>query len=101
MLIERFWPDCDPMRGHSNLSTALWRLRRALAPVGDSILADRRPDEAGIVEEALLWIDAEAFRTRVRLACAGNEPLHPDAAADLESALDLYRGDLLEGIYHD
>jgi DNA-binding SARP family transcriptional activator len=101
VLIERFWPDCDPAKGQNNLSSALWRLRRDLAPIGEPVLADGVLGEAGFLEEASYWLDAEAFRARVRSACAFAGPLDPETAMELEQALALYRGDLLEGFYHD
>ena len=37
------WPDCELGKGRSRLSTAIWRLRKALAGVGceDALIADR------------------------------------------------------------
>jgi DNA-binding SARP family transcriptional activator len=101
VLIERFWPDCDPARGQGSLSSALWRLRRDLAPAGASVLTDGLLGEAGITEQASFWLDAEAFRAKVRPACTGAGLLGPATAMKLEQALELYRGDLLEGFYYD
>jgi DNA-binding SARP family transcriptional activator len=101
VLIERFWPDCDPAKGQSNLSSALWRLRRDLAPAGHSVLTSNLLGETGFTEQVSFWLDAEAFRAQVRSACTGAGLLDVATAVDLEQALELYRGDLLEGFYYD
>ena len=101
VLIERFWPDCDPTKGQSNLSSALWRLRRDLMPADNFVLTTGLVGEVGITEEASFWLDAEAFRAKVRRACTGAGLLDSATAMELEQALELYRGDLLDGFYYD
>ena len=79
-----FWPDLDQERARAALSQSLYVLRRAL---GSEALPGRGSDEIA-VDLDLLSCDAVAFRDLL-------------ASGDPGAALDLYRGDLLPGLYVD
>lgn len=83
-LLGVFWPETSQARGRRALSQALYLLRRGL---GDDVIVSRGSDEVGVDSERL-WCDAVEFEKR----CAGGER---------SSALDLYRGDLLNGLHVD
>jgi two-component SAPR family response regulator len=84
VLIENFWPDDPERQARDSLNTALSSLRRQLTELGlDQVLfADRNSVR---LEAELVSTDVAEFRA---LAAAG----------DLR-ALELYKGDLLEGFY--
>ena len=75
-----FWPDADGLRARQALNRAIYVLRQALDP---GVLATRGDDEVGVSEERL-WCDVTLFE----------RALDRD---ELESALELYRGDLAPG----
>jgi DNA-binding SARP family transcriptional activator len=85
-LIALLWQDSDEQEGRNSLSTALSRVRRSLpsvpiVPAGDSLVW--RPDAA---EE--VWTDIATFQELTR----------PSATrAQLDTAVDLWRGPFLEG----
>jgi DNA-binding SARP family transcriptional activator/tetratricopeptide (TPR) repeat protein len=79
-LANRFWPDVLDASGRASLRSALWVLRRAL---GEQILVTG--DRVEIADGPQLTIDVRRFE---RLADQG-EP---------ERALELCRGELLEGL---
>jgi DNA-binding SARP family transcriptional activator len=85
-LIALLWQDSDEQEGRNSLSTALSRVRRSLPSVpivaaGDSLVW--RPDAA---EE--VWTDIATFQELTR----------PSATrAQLDTAVDLWRGPFLEG----
>jgi DNA-binding SARP family transcriptional activator/TolB-like protein len=81
-LLAVFWPESDEERARGAFRQAVRYLRRSL---GDDVIVNRGADEVGIAEDTL-WCDATAFRRAL-------------AEGDLAAALDLYRGDLLEGFY--
>ncbi len=81
-LASRFWPDVLDQSARASLRSALWVLRRHL---GDWLLIER--GRVGLRDEGELWVDVREFE---RLA--GAEP---------ERALELCRGELLEGIEDD
>jgi hypothetical protein len=58
-LIEKFWPETDPKKGHNNLSSALSRLRRALRPANPGIITLDGYGQAGIAAGAAVWFDAD------------------------------------------
>src|SRR5207253_6605848 len=85
-LIALLWEDSDEQEGRNSLSTTLSRLRRSLpevpiVPVGDSLVW--RPT---ISEK--VWTDIAAFQ---ELARAGSPQ------ANLDQAVELWRGPFLEG----
>ncbi len=78
-LLALFWPDFTERQARLSLRQALHHLRHAL---GASVIANRGGSELGLSLDAL-WCDAVAFR-------------HALHGGELVTALDLYRGDLLE-----
>jgi DNA-binding SARP family transcriptional activator/predicted Zn-dependent protease/TolB-like protein len=84
-LLAAFWPESDEERARGAFRQAVRYLRRSLGP---EAVVNRGTDEVGIHPEAL-WCDAAAFQAAL-------------TAGDPTSALDLYRGDLLDGLHvHD
>jgi len=77
-LAARFWPDVLDQSARASLRSALWALRRQL---GDCLLVER--DRVSLREQQL-WIDVREFEQ-----LAGRAP---------ERALELCRGELLEGL---
>jgi DNA-binding SARP family transcriptional activator len=107
------WGEADEDRARHRLNTALWRLRQSLAPPGaarTSWISSTAAGEIGFApafEDGAspgppCWIDVEAFSETVRRAI-GQDPLRVsgEAARDLESAVGLYAGELLECCYDD
>ena len=80
-LLALFWPEMDAQHARASLRRTLHFLRTYL---GDQAL-ETRGDEVGVVAEHL-WCDVTAFLG----ALDDGRP---------EAALDLYRGDLLEGFF--
>jgi DNA-binding SARP family transcriptional activator/tetratricopeptide (TPR) repeat protein len=88
-LLDTFWADTDPEHARASLKTALWSIRRCLTNTG----AD--PDDFMLASKSIVrWKadtsdDASAFSTLAK----------SDDAAACREALQLYRGDFLEGDY--
>ena len=81
-LLALFWPEYDSERARNALSQAVHFLRRSLGP--DTIVS-RNGDVVGL-NWSQFWCDAVAF----------DELLEAGRTAE---ALDIYRGDLLEGFH--
>lgn len=79
-LLAMFWPDSDEDRARGAFRQAIRFLRRSL---GGQVVVNRGSEEVG-VPLAALWCDAAELHAAV-------------AAGQWEPALELYRGDLLEG----
>lgn len=84
------WPEVPDETARKNLRHELWRLRKTLASP-DSVTAYILPDELALTfnPDAPYWLDVAQLAT---------------AAADtpsLVTALGLYRGELLPGLYDD
>lgn len=96
-LAELLWADRSSTQGLTNLRTILTPLRREL----DDYLVVTR-DSLAFNANSDFWIDVDEFETRLRelgLPDGGGMLQGEPAAIKLRSALDLYRGDFLEGFH--
>lgn len=98
-----FWGDASEARARHSLNTAVWRLRQWLDP-----LQVRRSSFLLVEEEQIAfnpasphWLDTAEFEQRITWAREMNLAAPDQAAASLNRAADLYRGDLMEGCYAD
>lgn len=104
-LSGEFWGDATQERARSCLSTALWRLRQVLEPPGvdrGAYLVTTTAGEVGWNGSSPHWLDVAAFEEVAKRVTA--EPFHRAPASDaeqLEEALSLCRGELLEGHYEE
>lgn len=87
-LAGMLWSNADTPRARDSLKHALSRLRGSLGHAAKALITDR---SAVAFDTGSRWLDTEAFA-----ACASLEEL-----PRLESALTLYRGELLEGMALD
>jgi DNA-binding SARP family transcriptional activator/tetratricopeptide (TPR) repeat protein len=81
-LLALFWPELDQEHARAALRRSLYYLRTAL---GADVIIGRGEEELGVARDGL-WCDAVAF----------DEAL---GSSDLARALELYRGELLEGFH--
>lgn len=81
-LLALFWPDHDEKHARWALNQAVHRLRSQL---GSSIIVNRGADAIAVSPD-VLWCDAVAFLE----ACARD---------DWSAALELYRGEFLDGLH--
>ena len=81
-VVALFWPDFDQIRARAALRQALSWLRREL---GAGVLTSRGEEEIGIAADAIIC-DAVEFDNAI-------------AAGDAGLAMDLYGGELLEGVF--
>ena len=78
-----FWPDVLDASARASLRSAVWAVRRALGPAGDTYLHATR-DRLGLESGGHLWVDVAAFDELV-------------AAGRLQEAAALAAGELLAG----
>ena len=83
-----FWADRPDRRARRSLTTSLWHIRRCL-PDGDDLMGDA--SSVQLNPRMDLWVDVLAFESLVS---------RRDLASQ-ESAIGLYRGDLMDGFYDD
>ncbi|MGH7561780.1 MAG: hypothetical protein ACRENB_12270 [Gemmatimonadales bacterium] len=81
-LLGLFWPELDQYHARAALRRTLYFLRREL---GEEVLQNRGDEELGLAP-ASIWCDAVAFDELI-------------GRGSLVSALELYRGDLLDSFY--
>ncbi len=99
-----FWSEYPTRVSLKYLRNSIWRMRKIFQSVGAS--ADEylsiNNGSVSFKCSSRYWLDTEAFETQV-ISCQGipGQRLTPQQAAHLEEAVDLYVGDLLEGIYED
>jgi predicted ATPase/DNA-binding SARP family transcriptional activator len=91
------WPDSSDSQARTNLRNLFFTLRQTLPDAdaylaADSMTLQWRPD-------AVLSLDVANFETALAEAKTAVHP--PDKIAHLETAVSLYKGDLLPGNYDD
>lgn len=104
-LAGQLWTDAAPAQGAKYLRQALWQLQAALRPVlddGAAHLLEVDPEWVQLNSCDALQADVIGFEAATR-ACQGKPGAGLDEGArrQLENAVSLYRGDLLEGWYQD
>ena len=87
------WPGHGDASAHQNLRQTLYNLHAALGDRARRIVTSTTL-EVGIPAAAPLWLDVAELEAALDRHRHGAEP----SQADLESALRLYRGDLLAGL---
>jgi len=90
------WPDYDQSRAHANLRQCILQIKRKL---GHGFIKVHR-GSVGLEDNPDLWIDTEDFnrsRTSLDSLLRAHGPPDREGIAALEHAVDVYRGDFLEG----
>ena len=102
VLCEMFWPDADEADARNSLSKALGSLRNQLeppgVPAGAVIVADR---QSVALNAALCRVDTAEWDAALARARRADRDGTPDALGLYQSALTLYAGELLPGLYDD
>lgn len=90
-VLTALWPDIDEARARRNLSTTLWRVQKALE--GSQIRVGSRSGWLWVSADAL-EVDVTQFRKLVESPSADPN----SRLAEIEKAVSLYAGDLLESL---
>jgi DNA-binding SARP family transcriptional activator len=105
VLASILWHEVDESRARHRINTALWRLRRALAPPApdvDECIVSEPGGGVGFNPQLRHWLDVAAFEDTVAsVTREAPGAAHGANAAALENALDLYAGDLLPACYDE
>jgi DNA-binding SARP family transcriptional activator len=83
-LVEMFWPEQSQEHARAALRKSVWAIRQSL---GDDVIRTRGDEELGC-DPAVVAVDAAEFDVAI-------------AEDRLARALELYRGDLLDGFHAD
>ncbi len=104
-LLGTFWGDHDEGAARNCLNTTLWRLRRVLEPPGvprGTYLITTPAGEVGFNALSTYWLDVDVLERHASAVIdASEEALTASAVARLEEAVQLYTGDVLDGVYDD
>ena len=99
-----FWGDHSTGESRKYLRNAIWRLRGALRSIGapaDAYL-QINDDSIAFSGQGPYRLDVETFEGAVgELQDVPGQDLTPAQAHELDRAVELYDGDLLEGVYED
>jgi DNA-binding SARP family transcriptional activator len=105
VLVDLFWGHHPEEQARRSLSTALWRLRQALKPAGtgkDDYLRTTPTGELGFNCQSDYWLDVALFEDKAASIVKKTvQSMERNDAKELEDALKLYTGELLEGFYDD
>lgn len=104
-LAALLWAESSSAQSRKRLRQVLWQLQSALQVVPSSRSATvllTEPDSIQVNSRADIWLDVAQFeQVVVTVQDAPGEMLDHCSAQGLRVAVDLYRGDLLEGWYQD
>jgi DNA-binding SARP family transcriptional activator len=104
-LADLLWGEQAATQSRRYLRKVLWQLQSALdAQVGafGHPLLLVEPDWVQVDPKANLWLDVAVFEQAfMRVQGIPGKLLDSRCARELQDAVDLYQGDLLEGCYHD
>jgi DNA-binding SARP family transcriptional activator len=104
VLANLFWPDSSESTARKCLRTELWRIRQLLddevANASELLICDT--GGIGLSSRSGIWIDIAEFERRIlpSLNQSGEELSEQEQGALCE-AVELWRGELLEGLYED
>jgi DNA-binding SARP family transcriptional activator len=105
-LLEMLWSDLDYEAALHNLNSTVYELRRSLKNLEEQGAPLTRiryeSNHYSLHWSSEDWLDTTTFENEI--AWARGAPTHEDAARHYETALDLYRGDLLDDVilvFHD
>lgn len=105
LLSTQFWGDRDDNHARRCLNTTLWRLRQELEPEGTprgTFVQTTPGGEIGLNFHGDIWLDVAVFEEKVRGGLVYSpDAVEPAIAHQLEEAVELYVGDLLEASYDD
>lgn len=99
-----FWGDDSPTVARKNLRNTLWRLSQSFRSVGASLeeLITIQEDCIAFTTASTYLLDIDEFEAASRCCLdSSDQELSAEQVSLLESAADLYKGDLLEGVYED
>jgi len=95
-LAALFWPEYDQQHAQANLRRTLASLNKSLRT--ELLEADR--EKIGLRESSQIWLDVEEFLDHLASRKTHLHPqdeISPECQTALESAIQLYGGDFLEG----
>jgi len=95
VLAGMFWPESSESRARRALSQAIWHIRRRFPD-----LIEATSETVTLSPPAPIWTDAETFEGLVKPHLTTNVTSET-AHNDLRRAVELYQGDLLEGVYDE
>jgi DNA-binding SARP family transcriptional activator len=104
-LAALLWPERETAKSKKSLRQVLWQLQLALHPA----FKENKPHALSINPQSIFMDGDEALRVDVDLFEKAYRAVHDGAGKKLDAqgfqaaqmAVDLYRGDLLEGCYQD
>ena len=101
MLANLLWSDTSTEKSRKYLRQALWHLHSMLKPARavETEVLSAEHDWVQLNLNSDCWIDVTAFERA--FAATQGKSLDQNGAQLLKNAVELYKGDLLDGWYHD
>jgi DNA-binding SARP family transcriptional activator len=105
ILADLFWGHHSQEKARGSLNTALWKLKKALEPESiraGTYLKNSHSGEVGFNKDSPYWLDAEVFERGINeIVVRPFQTVEEVHLVALNKVLELYKGDLLEGVYSD
>lgn len=105
VLADIFWGEQSQERARGSLNTAVWKLKKALEPKGvfpGTYLKTSHQSGVTFNRESQYWLDIEVFENETNgILVRPFQTAEDSHIRSLEKTLELYRGELLEGLYEE
>ena len=96
ILMETFWPNCEPESTRNRLNVALHNLRQAFRSLTDMPIVLYKNGAYRLNPELKLWVDIDLFETHLQAGRTLEAENQLEAALEeYQKAIELYQGDYL------
>lgn len=104
LLASLLWGDCSTAHSKKKLRHVLWQLHSALQELDPNLAVILNADANWVALDAsrFLELDVATFEDAYEaMQKCKSQALAPELVQKLQTAVELYRGDLLDGLYQD
>ena len=103
LLADLLWGKYEPKHARDSLNTAIWRLRKLFqnSQINDKNYIATSVDNVCFISSGDFYLDIAEYETLWDRIRVNSKELSTQTVRDLNRIIELYKGDLLEGLFID